>query len=196
MAFWQKKNTITPATEASTSNSAKTKKKPRWRRWLLEGLIILAIYFAIRAWQQHGMISGEAPDIMLPALQQPQTELVKLADYQGKPLVVHFWATWCKICEIEHGSISNLNKDWQVLTIATFDSGNEEEIQRYLQRHEIEDWTVVIDKNNSLAEHYGVSGTPSTFVIDSHGEIRFKEVGLTIPWGWNIRLWLTDLFDG
>lgn len=171
----------------------KPKKKIRWKRWLVEILIIVAIFYGIKTWQQRNMVSGEAPEIMQASM---QGELVKLDDYKGKPFLIHFWATWCKICEIEHGWINNLNEDWPILTIATFDSGTKEEVQRYLERHQIADWNVVIDDDNSLAEHYGVSGTPSTFVIDSQGNIRFKEVGLTIPWGWRLRLWWTDMMDG
>ena len=168
-------------------------KRNKTFRWLLEILIVVIILFGLRAWQQHGMISGEAPEIMLEDL---SGQTVKLADFNGKPLLLHFWATWCKFCKFEESWINEINKDWQVLTIATLSSGSEEEIRHYMQSHNISHWQTIIDKDNSLAEHYGISVMPSTFVIDSQGEIRFKEVGITTPWGWRLRLWLTDLWDG
>jgi len=176
-----------------THKSAKPKKKKRWLRWLLEILLVIVILFGIRTWQQHGMISGEAPEIMLQDL---SGKTVSLADYKGKPLLLHFWATWCKICEFEQSWINDIDKDWTVLTVVTLSPDSEEKIHRYLKQHNIEHWQVILDKNNSLAEHYGISVVPSTFVIDSNGEIRFKEVGITTPWGWRLRLWLTDLIDG
>ena len=176
-----------------THKSSQPKRKRKWLRWLLEIILIIVILFGIRTWQQHGMISGEAPEIMLQDL---SGKTVSLEDYKGKPLLLHFWATWCKICEFEQEWITAIEKDWQVLTIATLSSGNEEEIRRYLKRHNIEQWQTIVDKDNSLAEHYGITVMPSTFVIDSNGEIRFKEVGITTPWGWRLRLWLTDLIDG
>ena len=174
-------------------HKSSTPKKKRWLRWLLELLLIVIILVGIRTWQQHGMISGEAPEIMLNDL---SGKTVHLSDYKGKPLLLHFWATWCKICEFEQDWINSVNKDWQVLSIASLSSGTEDEIRRYMKRHNIEHWQTVVDKDNSLAEHYGISVMPSTFVIDSNGEIRFKEVGVTTPWGWRLRLWITDLIDG
>jgi peroxiredoxin len=175
-----------------TRHKSKSKKK-KYLSWLLEIALVIIILLGVRAWQQHGMVNGEAPEIMLEDL---SGKMVNLADYQGKPLLLHFWATWCKFCEFEESWINEIDKDWQVLTIATLSSGTEEEIRHYMQRHNISHWQTIIDKDNSLAEHYGISVMPSTFVIDSQGEIRFKEVGITTPWGWNIRLWLTDLLDG
>ena len=167
-------------------------KRKKYFRWLLEIILVLALLFGIRMWQQHGMISGEAPEIMLQDL---SGNTVKIADFQGKPLLLHFWATWCKFCKFEESWINEIDKDWQVLTVATLSSGSEEEIRDYMQRHHISHWQTIIDTDNSLAEHYGISVMPSTFVIDANGNIRFREVGITTPWGWKIRLWLTDWFN-
>lgn len=176
-----------------THRSSQPKKKKKWLRWLLELLLVIALLFGIRTWQQHGMVSGEAPEIMLQDL---TGKMVSLDDYKGKPLLLHFWATWCNICKFEQDWITAIEKDWPVLTVASLSDESEEEIRRYLKRNNIEHWQTIIDKNNSLAEHYGIVAVPSTFVIDSNGEIRFKEVGITTPWGWRLRLWLTDLIDG
>lgn len=173
--------------------SAVKSKRKKYLKWLLEILVVVIILLGVRAWQQHGMISGEAPEIMLEDL---SGKMVKIADFEGKPVLLHFWATWCKVCKFEESWINEIDKDWQVLTIATLSSGSEAEIRAYMQRRNITHWQTIIDKDNSLAEHYGLSVMPSTFVIDSHGEIRFKEVGITTAWGWRLRLWLTDLWDG
>jgi len=178
----------------SSGNPApkKTKRK-KYLSWFLEIMLVIVILFGIRTWQQHGMMSGQAPEILLEDISGHQ---VKLSDYQGKPLLLHFWATWCKFCEFEESWINEIEKDWQVLSIATLSSGTEAEIRDYMQRHNITHWQTIIDKDNRLAAQYGITVMPSTFVIDSKGEIRFKEVGLTTPWGWKLRLWLTDLIDG
>ena len=174
--------------------SSKPRKKRRWSHWLVEILIVIIVLFAVRTWQQHGMVSGEAPEIMLEDL---SGKTVSLNDYKGKPLLLHFWATWCHICEFEQSWINEINKDWTVLTVMTLSPDTSKEaLQRYMKQHKIQHWQTIIDKDNSLAEHYGITAVPSTFVIDSNGEIRFKEVGITTPWGWRLRLWLTDLIDG
>lgn len=167
-------------------------KKRRWLRWLLEGLIILAIIMGIRTWQQRGMLEGEAPDFERATL---AGETLHFDDYRGQPVLLHFWASWCPMCELEQGSITGIGKDWKVITIA-FQSGGEDEVQRYMERKKITDWITIVDEDGSLAAQYGIRGVPTSYVVDEEGTIRFREVGLTSGWGLRIRLWLTDLLVG
>ena len=50
-----------------------------------------------------------------------------------KPIMIHFWATWCPVCKIEAPNIQRVSKDYNVLTIAS-QSGTDEEIKEYLKR--------------------------------------------------------------
>lgn len=163
-------------------------KKRRWLRWSLEALIILAIIFGVRTWQQHGMLEGEAPDFERTAL---SGAVIHLDDYRGQPVLLHFWASWCPMCELEQGSISSIAKDWKVITVA-FQSGGEEEVQRYMERKNITEWVTIVDADGSLSGQYGIKGVPTSYVLDEEGVIRFREVGLTSGWGLRLRLWMAD----
>ncbi|UOG93250.1 MAG: protein disulfide oxidoreductase [Candidatus Thiothrix sulfatifontis] len=163
-------------------------KKRRWPRWLLEALIILAIIFGVRTWQQRGMLDGEAPDFERTAL---NGDVIHLDNYRGKPVLLHFWASWCPMCELEQGSISGIAKDWKVITIA-FQSGGAEEVQRYMEREKITEWVTIVDEDGSLSGQYGIKGVPTSYVLDEEGIIRFREVGLTSGWGLRLRLWMAD----
>lgn len=164
-------------------------KKRRWVRWLVEFLVIMLIIFAIRAWQHRGMLDGEAPDFEHKALSGAN---IHLDNYRGKPVLLHFWASWCPMCEMEQGSISAISKDWPVITVA-FQSGGEDDVERYMERKDITSWTTIVDEDGSLAEKFGIHGVPTSYVLDAEGTIRFREVGLTSGWGLRIRLWLADL---
>ncbi len=155
------------------------KKKRRWLVWLFELLIILGIVFGIRYYQQRTLISGAAPAFDEITLQDEQ---VTLEDYAGKPVMLHFWASWCGACEFEQDSISELAGDWQVVTVA-YRSGETEEVRRYMERKGIENWTTIVDNGGKLAQEYGVIAV-----------IRFREVGLSSGWGLKLRLWFTDKF--
>lgn len=164
-------------------------KPRRWLRWSIEVLVIIAIILGVRAWQQRGMLDGVAPNFEYESL---NGNLVRLADYQGKPLLLHFWASWCPMCEMEQGSITAIAKEYPVVTVV-FQSGTSEEVRRYMERKGITEWVTIVDKDGKLAEQYGIHGVPTTYVLDAKGNIRFREVGLTSGWGLRLRLWLATI---
>lgn len=164
------------------------KRKP-WVRWLVELLVIALIIFGVRAWQHRDMITGEAPDFEQVAL---NGDTIHLDDYRGKPVLLHFWASWCPICGVEQSSISEISKDWKVITVA-YQSGDEGQVQRYVEREGLEHWVTLVDKDGKLAKQYGVSGVPTSYIIDAEGNVQFREIGITSAWGLRLRLWLADL---
>jgi len=164
------------------------RKKRRWLIWLFELLIIIAIVFAIRGWQQRALVSGPAPEIDEITVQGEQ---ISLTDFEGKPFLLHFWSSVCATCDLQHQSLSEFAEQSSLLTVA-FNSGEVEAVQRYMERENIKNWITIVDNDGELAREYGVDGVPTSFVLDGTGSIRFKEVGLTSGWGLRFRLWLTE----
>lgn len=167
------------------------KVRPRWQRWSIDFVIIVAIFFAVQLWTQRGMVEGFAPDFKEVTL---ANNTVALEDYSGKPLLLHFWASWCPYCNFEQSSISELSKDWQVLTIA-YQSGSAADVAAFAKERGIEAWPIIVDENSSLAKKYGVKAVPATYFVDSNGKIRLKTAGFTTKWGLQLRLWLTKLIS-
>lgn len=170
------------------SRAGGTRKKRRWLIWLFEILIILAIVFAIRGWQQRSLISGIAPGIDEITVRGDQ---IALEDFQGKPVLLHFWSSTCSTCDWQQKSLSELAQQGSLVAVA-YNSGETEVVQRYIEREGMQDWAIIVDNDGDIAQEYGVSGVPTSFVLDGAGRIRFKEVGLTSGWGLKFRLWLTD----
>lgn len=172
------------------SKKQRTKGKRRWLRLFFEILIIIAIVFAIRTWQQKDMVTGPAPSFQSVLL---DGKTVNLEDYNGKPLLIHFWADWCPFCKLEEGSITSIKEDWPVLTVA-YQSGDKSAVIKHMTEREIENWPTIVDQDSRLAELFGVKGVPSSYIIDGDGNIRFTEVGLTSGWGLRARLWWAETF--
>jgi len=161
--------------------------KKRWVKWTLEILFFVVLYLALRGYMQRNMISGQAPDIQATTIEQ---QAFSLHATDKKPILVHFWATWCGICKLEEDSIDSLSDDYHVMTIA-MQSGNDDEVKTYLQEHDL-NFKVINDEDGTLVERYGVVGVPASFIVNSKNEIVASEVGYTTPWGLRLRLWMAD----
>lgn len=159
-----------------------------WFKNLLWLLAIAIVFFGIRAWQHQAMPKGIAPPL---TGQTVDGRTVSLADYRGKPVLLYFWASWCRICEFEQGSILSLAKDYPLLTVA-LRSGNELQLRKYMDEHQFH-VTAIVDEFGELGSRYGVRGTPSAFFIDADGQIRSIEVGYTSELGMRVRMWLAGL---
>ncbi|HEY5994942.1 MAG TPA: protein disulfide oxidoreductase [Gallionellaceae bacterium] len=117
-----------------------------------------------------------------------------LPAHPGKPVLVHFWATWCPICRSEQDSIATLARnDPEVITVA-MRSGPPEAVIRYMREQGIA-FPVVNDADGALASAWGVHAVPASFIVDGAGKIRFIEVGYTTETGLRLRLWLAGMWS-
>ena len=109
---------------------------------------------------------------------------------KDKPVLVHFWATWCPICELEASNIEKISKDYEVITIAT-QSGTKEEIQNYLKKHNL-NFKVVNDEDGFYSRTFNIKAFPTTLIYDENRTLKFSEVGYTSTFGLYARMWWVD----
>ena len=110
----------------------------------------------------------------------------KSTQMEGKPLVVHFWATWCPTCKAEASNIEALSEEYEVVSIAV-NSGSDEVLKRYMRENGYH-FRVLNDAEGRWAEVFHVEVFPTTFIFDSKGELQFTEVGYTTTLGLKGRL--------
>lgn len=157
------------------------------RRYWRDALLVLVIVVGVRWWQAP-RVDGEA----LPALDGRTLagQSVSLASGEG-PTVLHFWASWCGVCEAEASNVTAVARDARVITVASR-SGSDADVAAYLQREGLS-WTVVNDPGGQLAARYGVRAFPTTFVLDAEGKPVITEVGYTTTLGLRARIWFAGL---
>lgn len=155
---------------------------------LLELFILLLLVLAMEAFLTRNAANGIAPDIAASTIQGKRFELQAL---RGDVSVIHFWATWCPICELEQGTMDKLASDYPFISVA-MQSGSNAEVAEYLRQQGVV-YPVVNDPDGVLAKRYGVSGVPATFILDADGTVRFVTRGYTSSSGLRIRLWLAGL---
>ncbi len=100
---------------------------------------------------------------------------------QGKPLVIHFWATWCPTCKAEASNIQAVSKKYEVLSIAV-NSGSDEALKAYMKEQGL-GYRVLNDTQGIWANKFKVEAFPTTFIYDGKGELKFTEVGYTTTAG-------------
>lgn len=162
--------------------------KARLKDWAKE-IAITAVLLIVAA---NTISYFRAPDIRdkrLPELNTLLTnqKLYSTIDYGNKPLLIHFWATWCPTCKLESGNIQSLSQSYDVLTIAVR-SGDDKEINDYLKEHDL-DFKVINDQEGILSEQFMVPAFPTSFIYDKEGKLAFTEVGYTSTWGLYLRMW-------
>ena len=112
---------------------------------------------------------------------------LSLSSLQGRPVLVHFWATWCPVCRLGDANIQAVSQHHAVLTVAT-QSGDVTALRKYMDERGL-DFPVMLDESGFLAARYGVRGVPVSFIVDAASQIRFVEVGYTTELGLRARLW-------
>jgi len=129
-------------------------------------------------------------DIYALEIDDINNQKINFHSYKGRPLLVHFWATWCPTCKFEAANIQNLSASFQVLSIAV-NSGTNEKLQAYMKSHDF-NYTVINDSNGALAKRFNIGAYPTTLIYSGTGELKFTEVGYSTTLGLKGRLKLLD----
>jgi cytochrome c biogenesis protein CcmG/thiol:disulfide interchange protein DsbE len=126
------------------------------------------------------LIGKPAPDFALKVVGSGET--VDLAQFRGKPVVLNFWATWCRPCYEEHpvlvANAQSMQGEVQFLGVVFQDK--EEKIQQFLNERGMA-YPTVVDQAGKTAIAYGVGGVPETFFLDRTGKVVAKFEGPIDP---------------
>jgi len=109
---------------------------------------------------------------------------------KNKPILIHFWATWCLTCKLEALNIQKISKDYEVITIAV-QSGTKKDIQNYLKKHKLS-FKVLNDTNSFYAQKFNIQTFPTTLIYDKDKNLKFSEVGYTTTAGLYSRMVLSS----
>ena len=121
------------------------------------------------------LIDRPAPDFSLPIVNAVGS--ATLADLAKDIVVVDFWATWCKPCEIARPHLNELQaKHAGKLHVVAISNEDLKDITDYVAAHEMK-FTVAHDPDGKVWSSYIVGGLPTTVVI-AKGRIRYVGVGV------------------
>lgn len=124
-------------------------------------------------------LSQSAPDFALPTL---EGKSLRLSDFEGKVIILDFWATHCPPCRKEIPDFIKLYNKYAdkglVIIGISLDRGKAEGIKRFCQNQGV-NYPIVIGNYEVTKNYGGIRYIPTTFIIDQNGNIVKKFTGFT-----------------
>jgi len=116
-------------------------------------------------------VGAPAPDFTLPSI---DGESVTLSDYQGRVVLLNFWASWCPPCRAEMPSMENLHRtmgdeDFVIIAVS-IDGGGINKVSEFAVQNGYT-FEILHDKDQVVADPYGVEAIPTSYIIDKTGAI-------------------------
>ena len=123
-----------------------------------------------------GRVGAAAPDFVWV---KPSGETARLSALRGMPVVLNFWATWCKPCLAEMPRLEQAARDHADVQFYEIDLDEDgAKVRGFFDSLDITHLVPLIDVGSAVARKYGLGeGVPTTYFIDRDGIVRAIVVG-------------------
>ena len=143
---------------------------------LFLSLSLLLISFAAAA-------QDRLPKVMLKDIEGKTVQTDTISN-NGKPLIIAFFATWCKPCNRELISIDEVYDDWQqetgvrLVAVSIDQAQNVNKVKPMVDQNGWR-YEVLLDPNGEFRRSLGIQSVPYTVLLDGQGKIVYKHNGYT-----------------
>lgn len=153
-----------------------------WHLWRRPDLVvpgIVSLIFAFVGWNvtnqlARGMDTAPLGDMALTTL---SGDAVSPADWQGRPVVINLWASWCPPCRREMPMMAEVAAGLTDVDMYFVNQGEgPEAVRRYLSREGIV-IAPVMDPGSQMMRHFAAMGLPATLFIGADGKLRAAHMG-------------------
>jgi len=124
-------------------------------------------------------------------------EELRLADLQGKVVLLNVWATWCGPCVREMTKLQALHDTYgaqglAVLGVSVDRGAAEGEVRSFIDQHGIS-FGILLDPDGVVESRFRTLGVPESFLIDREGVLRHRWIGEFDPGHREVRLEIESL---
>ena len=148
-----------------------------WRHKVITGVValfvvaVIAVSLATRSTQAPPPSDPAAAGFTLPALGQTGQQ-VSLSQYQGKPVIVNFWASWCPPCQQETPLLASWYKQQHghVVLLGLDENDTAADALKFAAAKGVS-YPLGFDPNVTVAPAYNVDGLPQTFFLNAEHRI-------------------------
>ena len=99
---------------------------------------------------------------------------INLKNFQGKLVILNFWATWCAPCKKEMPSLDALYQDDTFKNLEVFavnmEKPNTKKTQNFFSKLKIKKLKIYFDKDLNFVNKFKLRGVPTTILINKNGE--------------------------
>ena len=163
-------------------------RQSRLLRFAGEIALVLLVVGAVQGWRGRDLVADgtPAPDL---ALRDLQGNLHRLSDYRGRPVMLHFWATWCGVCRQEFGALNAVEAArGDALLLAVAEDGDDGAALRSFVKERGLTYPV-LRGSDSVSREWGITVFPTSFYLDREGRIVTHQMGMTTRWSMRFWLW-------
>lgn len=143
-----------------------------FKKILTMSLLVLA---SVAAW-------AELPSVTLKDINGKTVNTAEISN-DGKPVIISFFATWCKPCNRELAAINEVFPDWQeetgvkLIAVSIDEAQNAQKVKPLVERKGWTDYEVLLDPNGEFKRQMGVNDIPHAFIIDGNGNVVWTHQG-------------------
>jgi peroxiredoxin len=149
----------------------------RYGRYVLAAALAFAVAGTMGLPQSWSM-GSRVPAVGMPVDEFRLTDLDgkahSLSQYRGKIVLVNFWATWCKPCTTEmpamQASFDKL-RDKGFVVLAINELEDDAKVRDHIKQYG-HTFPVLMDRDNKVANQFGVFGLPVSVFIDEKGVVQ------------------------
>ncbi|MFZ4465232.1 MAG: TlpA family protein disulfide reductase [Bacteroidales bacterium] len=138
-------------------------------------LAVLVLMIGIITYAQETKAVAKVPSVTLKTLEGMNFNTADIAN-DGKPIIISFWALWCKPCQKELDAFNEHYAEWQeetgvkIYAVSIDDSRSTAKVQPLVSGKGWE-FDVLLDVNSDFKRAMNVNMIPHTFLLDGQGNI-------------------------
>lgn len=145
---------------------------------MMKRLFFLTVLMAVAA---TNTLKAQLPAYTLKDISGKEVRTDTLTN-NGRPIIIDFFATWCKPCNRELDAISEVYEEWQeetgvkLIAISIDRAQDVHKVKPLVDNHGW-DYEVLIDTNEELKRALGIQTIPYTLILDGKGNIVYRHNG-------------------